>query len=183
MNTPASESDEELLKSVIEASHLNTLALEANRNLELSAWQQEELRTGQKQLVIVLLVCAAAIVPALFIRSTITYTLALFGLIFGAVFGYVYWKLRSAPGRVAIIDGQLTREKKVNYTRYGRSVYYYYHVDDMKFTVDESAFLALSREIPVRAYYMVGTGALLNLDPLPPGAEKKDPGRLPYTDF
>lgn len=183
MNTPSSESDAEILKSVIQANSLNTLALEANRNRELNSWQQQEMATEKKRLVMLLLVCAAGILSAVLIPSAITYALAIFGLIFGSILGYFYLKGRSDPGRVGIIDGQLTREKKVNDTKYGVHVYYFYHVGEMTFGTDESGYDALSRDIPVRAYYLYGSGALLNLDLLPPGAEKKDPGRLPYTDF
>jgi hypothetical protein len=183
MNTPASVSDAEILKSVVEASHLNTLALEANRNRELTSYQQAEFKEGERRLVILLLVCAAGILSAVLFPSAVTYALAIFGLIFGAFLGYAYFKWRRAPGRVGIIDGQLTREKKVNYTRYGVSVYYFYHVGEMRFYANKSGYDALSRDIPVRAYYLVGSGSLLNLDLLPPGTEKRDPERLPYTDF
>src|SRR5262249_48626988 len=112
-----------------------------------------------------------------------TYALAIFGLIFGSFLGYAYWKSRSDPARVGIIDGEMTREQRVAHGSRRNYTTYYYHVGEMTFGTDESGYNALSRDIPLRSYYLLGSGALLNLDLLPTGTEKKDPERLPYTDF
>src|SRR5215831_9710166 len=87
----SAKSDMEIFKSVCWEIGVRADDLEANKNLELSPHQQQSrVKANPKAMLAVIAVCALLIVPALLVRSAITYALAIFAVIVGLIMGYSY---------------------------------------------------------------------------------------------
>jgi hypothetical protein len=111
VTTPSQpETDAQLLEWINNVNGFDPASLDANRKLGLSPAQRADVQVGERRLLGLLIVCAAAVLSGLLIRSALTYGLTLLGLIAGCPLGYVYWRLRRAPYQVGAAKGFLTRD-------------------------------------------------------------------------
>jgi hypothetical protein len=146
------------------ANRFHAEDLEANRRLELSAAQRRGLQTEVRGAVVILIVCAAMILSAPILPSAVTYVLAFLGLLIGTFVGYFLWRWQRDPARVVYVDGILGRDQKTTYVKQRRNVTHYYGVGGKTVGVDSEAYGAPSRELPVRACYLVSSQNLVNLE-------------------
>jgi hypothetical protein len=184
--SPSARTDADVLQSVIAAHRFTTEDIEANRRLQLSAFQQQSLKAQTRFFGGTLLVSIAMVLSVFAARSVITYILVLIGLIVGAASGYLLFQM-SAPATVAVIEGGMSRRIKVYSDSEGgyRKPSYYYRIGDVEFWVDRQEYDALEHDIPVRAYYLPGTNKLLSLELLAdqgPQAESRASASSAQTD-
>ena len=160
----STRTDADVLQSVIAAHRFTTEDLEANRKLQLSAFQQQSLKMQTRVFGGALLVSVVMILSIFVSRSVITYLLVVMGLILGATSGFLLLQI-SAPRTVAVIEGIMSRRISVHQSSEGGQRYsHFYRIGDVEFGVDRVEYDALERDIPVRAYYLPGVNELLSLE-------------------
>jgi hypothetical protein len=184
--SPSTRTDADVLQSVVAAHRFTTEDIEANRKLQLSAFQRQSLKAQTRFFGVTLLVSVAMILSIVAVRSVITYILGLVGLIVGAAASYLLFQM-SAPATVSVVEGVMSRKMRVYPGSEGsRRPSYYYRIGNVEFWVDRQEYDALEHDIPVRAYYLPGTNKLLSLELLAdqgPQPESQASTSLPQPDL
>jgi hypothetical protein len=163
-SSPSTRTDADVLQSVIAAHRFTTEDIEANRKLQLSAFQQQSLKMQTRVFGVTMLISIAMNLSVFVSRSVITYFLGIMGLILGAASGYLLFQM-SAPRTVTVIEGVMSRRISMHQTSEGGPRYsHFYRIGDVEFGVDRVEYDALEHDIPVRAYYLPGVNELLSLE-------------------
>jgi hypothetical protein len=185
-SSPSTRTDSDVLQSVVAAHRFTTEDIEANRKLQLSAFQQQSLKMQTRVFGITLLVSLAMILSVFAWRSVITYFLGAMGLILGAASGFLLYQV-SVPRTVSVIEGVMSRRLSMYQSSEGGQRYsHFYRIGDVEFGVDRVEYDALEHNIPVRAYYLPGVNELLSLELLADQgtqAERQASTSLPPTDL